>query len=271
MESSEAEDNAGLNETKQYLQDPEAEETREPEKPSSSRPATEPPTIPGDSGNPGESSPGIPPENNPSAKSTAVKGKGPKDERSGKAPALLPACYEQVRNRTEATFTELNAHLPSLLCNFVTPDQAGPILASIFTCMCNYSTELCRMAMAQTVAPVYTIPNTYRVQQSLWEGLCQIIPSIARTSGSELCSTQLVVPNNTLVEQSDATSGAGGSGDPGVKATGLENQPVTVSKSSARKEPVRGRHGAKLHSESLRPDPFGYAARSSRTCQLSTS
>ena len=80
------------------------------------------------------------------------------------------------------------------------------------------------MAMAQTVAPVYTIPNTYRVQQSLWEGLCQIIPGIAHTSGSELCSTQLVIPNNTPAEQPNATSGAGGSSDPRVKATGLENQ-----------------------------------------------
>ena len=38
---------------------------------------------------------------------------------------LLPACFEQVRIRTEATFSELNANLPSLLCRFVTPDQGG--------------------------------------------------------------------------------------------------------------------------------------------------
>ena len=50
----------------------------------------------------------------------------------------------------------------------MTPDQAGHILASIFTCLCNYNTEIYGMAMAQTIVPVYTIPNTYRVQQSLW-------------------------------------------------------------------------------------------------------
>ena len=128
---------------------------------------------------------------------------------------LLPACFERVWIRTEATFSELNASLPALLCRFVTPDQAGHILASLFTCMCNYNMEICGMAMAQTVVPVYTIPNTYRVQQSLWESLCRIIPSIARTSGSELRSTQLPVLNNTPVEQPVITSGAGDSGDPG--------------------------------------------------------
>ena len=80
---------------------------------------------------------------------------------------LLPACFQCVRVRTEATFSEVNATLPSLLCRFVAPDQAGQIMASIFTCLCNYNTEICGMAMAQTIVPVYTIPNTYRVQQSL--------------------------------------------------------------------------------------------------------
>ena len=92
---------------------------------------------------------------------------------------LIPACFQHVRARTEATFSEVNATLPSLLCRFVAPDQAGQIMASIFTCLCNYNTEICGMAMAQTVVPVYTIPNTYWVQQSLWESLCQIIPGIA--------------------------------------------------------------------------------------------
>ena len=92
---------------------------------------------------------------------------------------LLPACFQHIRIRTKATFAELNANLPSLLCRFVTPDQAGHILASIFTCLCNYNTKICGMAMAQTVVPVYTIPNTYRVQQSLWESMCRIIPGIA--------------------------------------------------------------------------------------------
>ena len=85
---------------------------------------------------------------------------------------LLPAYFEWVWVRTEATFSTLNASLPTLLCRFVSLDQAGQIFSSIFTCMCNYNTEICGMAMAQTVVPVYTIPNTYRVQQSLWESLC---------------------------------------------------------------------------------------------------
>ena len=106
---------------------------------------------------------------------------------------LLPACFERVRIRTEATFSELNASLPSLLCQFVSPDQAGHIFASLFTCLCNYNMEICGMAMAQTVVPVYTIPNTYRVQQSLWESLCRIIPGVARTSGGKLRSTMLPV------------------------------------------------------------------------------
>ena len=91
---------------------------------------------------------------------------------------LILACFQCVRVRTEATFSEVNATLPSLLCRFVAPDQAGQILASIFTCLCNYNTEICGMAMAQTVVPVYTIPNTYRVQQSLWESLCRIMPGV---------------------------------------------------------------------------------------------
>ena len=101
---------------------------------------------------------------------------------------LLPDCFCHIRTQTEATFNKLNANLPTLLCRFITPDQAGQMLSAIFNCMCNYNTEICGMAMAQTVVPVYTIPNTYRVQQSLWEGICRIIPGIARTSGSELCS-----------------------------------------------------------------------------------
>ena len=74
---------------------------------------------------------------------------------------LILACFQSVWVRTEATFSEVNTTLPSLLCRFVAPDQAGQILASIFTCLCNYNTEICGMAMAQTVVPVYTIPNTY--------------------------------------------------------------------------------------------------------------
>ena len=107
---------------------------------------------------------------------------------------ILPACFQRVQVRTEATFSEVNATLPSLLCRFVAPDQAGQIMASIFTCLCNYNTEICGMAMAQTVVPVYTIPNTYRVQQSLWESLCCIIPGVACTGGSELRSFEPVTP-----------------------------------------------------------------------------
>ena len=61
---------------------------------------------------------------------------------------LLPACFDRVRLRTKATFSALNASLPTLLCRFIRPDQAGQIFASIFTCMCNYNTEVCGMAMA---------------------------------------------------------------------------------------------------------------------------
>ena len=131
---------------------------------------------------------------------------------------LLPACFDRVRFRNEATFSTLNANLPSLLCRFVRPDQAGQIFSSIFTCMCNYNTEVCGMAMAQTVVPVYTIPNTYRVQQSLWESLCRIIPGIART---------------------EATPGAGGSGDPGTTAMQGDSQPASAPQTSHKKRTSR--------------------------------
>ena len=150
---------------------------------------------------------------------------------------LIPACFQRVRVRTEATFSEVNATLPSLLCRFVAPDQAGQIMASIFTCLCNYNTEICRMAMAQTIVPVYTIPNTYRVQQSLWESLCQIIPGVARTGGSELRSFEPVTPRNTPVGQSNMAPGAGSSGDPGTGIVGLGNpQNVAVSLPTCEKD-----------------------------------
>ena len=152
---------------------------------------------------------------------------------------LLPARFGRVRIRTEATFFELNASLPALLCRFVTPDQAGHILESLFTCMCNYNMEICGMAMAQTIVLVYTIPNTYRVQQSLWESLCRIIPSIAHTSGSELRSTQLPVPTNTPVEQPNITSGAGGSRDPGATAIQEGSQLAPASQTSRKKRSSR--------------------------------
>ena len=146
---------------------------------------------------------------------------------------LILACFQCVRVRTEATFSEVNATLPSLLCRFVAPDQAGQIMASIFTCLINYNTEICGMAMAQTVVPVYTIPNTYRVQQSLLESLCRIIPGIARTSGSKLRSFEPSTPHNIPVGQSDMALGAGSSGNPGTGTVGLGNpQNVAVSLST---------------------------------------
>ena len=154
---------------------------------------------------------------------------------------LIPACFQRIRVRTEATFSEVNATLPSLLCRFVAPDQAGQIMASIFTCLCNYNTEICGMAMAQTIVPVYTIPNTYRVQQSLWESLCRIIPGIARTSGSELRSFEPTAPRNIPVGQSDMAPGAGSSGGPGTGTVGLGNpQNVAVSLSTCEKDVTQG-------------------------------
>ena len=125
--------------------------------------------------------------------------------------ALLPDCFRRIRARTEATFHELHATLPTLLCRFIAPNQAGQMLSAIFTCMCNYNTEICGMAMAQAIVPVYTIPNTYQVQQSLWEGICWIIPGIARTSGSELRAFEPAAPHNTPVEQAITVPTAGNS------------------------------------------------------------
>ena len=136
---------------------------------------------------------------------------------------LIPACFQRIRVQTEATFSKVNTTLPYLLCRFVALDQAGQIMASIFTCLCNYNTKICGMAMAQTVVPVYTIPNTYRVQQSLWESLCRIIPGIAHTSESQLRSFEPTTSRNVPVGQSDTAPGAGNSGGPGTGAVGLGN------------------------------------------------
>ena len=114
-------------------------------------------------------------------------------------------------------------------------------MASIFTCLCNYNTEICRMAMAQTVVPVYTIPNTYRFQQSLWESLCRIIAGIARTSESELRSFEPTIPRNIPVGQSDMAPGAGSSGSPGTGTVGLGNpKNVAVSSSTCKKDVTQG-------------------------------
>ena len=154
---------------------------------------------------------------------------------------LILACFQCIRVRTEATFSEVNATLPSLLCRFVALDQAEQIMASIFTCLCNYNTEICGMAMAQTVVPVYTIPNTYWVQQSLWESLCWIIPGIAHTSGSELHSFAPTAPRNVPVGQSDTAPAIGSSGSPGTGNVGLGNpQNVAVSLSCREKNVTQG-------------------------------
>ena len=154
---------------------------------------------------------------------------------------LILACFQRIRVWTEATFSEVNATLPSLLCRFVAPDQAGQIMASIFTCRCNYNTEICGMAMAQTVVPVYTIPNTYRVQQSLWESLCWIVPGIACTSGSELHSFEPTAPRNVPAGHSDMAPGSGKSSGAGTGTVGLGNsQNVAVSLSTCEKDVTQG-------------------------------
>ena len=143
---------------------------------------------------------------------------------------LIPACFQRIQVRTKATFSEVNATLPSLLCRFVAPDQAGQIMASIFTCLCNYNTEICRLTMAQTVVPVYTIPNTYRVLQSLWESLYRIIPGIAHSSGSELRSFEPTTPRNVPAGHSDTVPSSGKSGGVRTGTVGLGNPPnVAVS------------------------------------------
>ena len=149
---------------------------------------------------------------------------------------LLPDCFHRIRAQTEATLNELNASLPTLLCRFVTPDQAGQMLSAIFTCMCNYNTEICGMAMAQTVVLVYTIPNTYRVQQSLWEGICWIIPSIARTSGSELRSFEPATPHNTPVEQAGTVPAASNSGVPKLGTAKSSDPQSSAALSSTHKK-----------------------------------
>ena len=103
------------------------------------------------------------------------------------------------------------------------------------------------MAMAQTVVPVYTIPNTYWVQQSLWESLCRIIPGIACTSGSELHSFEPAAPCNIPVAQSDTAPGTRNSGGPGTGTVGLRNpQNIAVSLSTCKKNVTPGIRPASL-------------------------
>ena len=92
------------------------------------------------------------------------------------------------------------------------------------------------MAMAQTVVPVYTIPNTYGVQQSLWESICRIIPSIALTSGSELRSFEPAAPRNTPVEQANTVLAVGNPRVPEL-GTAKSNDPQgSAASSSIRKK-----------------------------------
>ena len=88
------------------------------------------------------------------------------------------------------------------------------------------------MPMDQTVVPVYTIPNTYRVQQSLWESICRIIPSIAGTSGGKLHSFEPAAPRNTPAEQAVIVLAAGNSGVPKVGTT-KSNDPQSSATSSS--------------------------------------
>ena len=148
---------------------------------------------------------------------------------------LLPACFQRVWVRTKATFSQLHASLPTMLCRFVAPDQASQIFSSIFTCMCNYNTEICGMAMAQTVVLVYTIPNTYRVQQSLWESLCRTIPGIARNNpGGPRPAQQSSNPPVGAV-----SLGAGGSGDQGATATREGDQSASALQTACQKRSSR--------------------------------
>ena len=102
--------------------------------------------------------------------------------------------------------------------------------------MCNYNTEMCGMAMAQAVVLVYTIPNTYRVQQSLWESICRIIPGIAWTSRSELRSFEPAAPRNSPVEQIVTVPAAGNTGAPKVGTAKSSDPKSSAASSSNRKK-----------------------------------
>ena len=92
------------------------------------------------------------------------------------------------------------------------------------------------MAMAQAVVPVYTIPNSYRVQQSLWESICRIIPGIAQTSGSELHSFETAAPHNNPVEQIVTVPAAGNTGVPKFGTAKLNDPKSSATSSSTRKK-----------------------------------
>ena len=96
------------------------------------------------------------------------------------------------------------------------------------------------MAMAQTVVPVYTIPNTYWVQQSLWESLCRTIPGIARNSPDQPRPAQ----QSSNPPVGAVPLGAGGSGDPGATATREDSQSASTSQTTRRRSSSREKqHG----------------------------
>ena len=146
----------------------------------------------------------------------------------------------------------MNADLPSLLCCFVSGEQAGQMLTSICMTMCNYNIEMCGMALSQTVVPVYTIPTTYHTQRSLWQSICQIIPGIAQHTGSELRSFEPRAPNNTPFNvETQPNTPASNSGDPGASASsvnpgGPERTQPPVSRGSAVPQQPTGSSGVPI-------------------------
>ena len=94
---------------------------------------------------------------------------------------------------------------------------------------------------------VYTIPNTYQVQQSLWDGICLIIPGITHTSGSELRSFEPAAPHNTPVEQASTVPAAGNSGVPEVGTVKLNDpQSSTALSSTLKKNAAWGVHQTRV-------------------------
>ena len=97
------------------------------------------------------------------------------------------------------------------------------------------------MAMAQTIVPVYTIPNTYRVQQSLWESLCRTIPGIARNNPS---GPRPTLQSSNPPVGANVTLGAGGSRDPGATATREGTQSASALQTTRQKRSSREKqHG----------------------------
>ena len=75
---------------------------------------------------------------------------------------LLPDCFRRVHARTEATFQKLHATLPTLLCQFVAPDQAAQISHRSRYCNCTYRWR------GQTVSA--QLDRERRTGTARWEG-----------------------------------------------------------------------------------------------------